>query len=216
MEAMHQKRIFLFLLLFFLLLPIGLHAQQQDVYDNLVAEVQKMKATTKVDKNDRRILEFLNKIYMEVLQADHGSLSKGTIDEIKAFQNDCSLANRHIFILFHRYQSLIEAGQSKPEESDPNLQLALMKVLSGELIDLYDEIPPIILIYMGEAQLNAGYREHAKTHFTQSLFFYPDSVPLKVYKYLLTDNESEKRRLFEELTEKHPNHWMVKRNLKGE
>jgi len=213
--VMIKKGYFQFLLLLFLLLPIVVHAQQT-VYDNLVADVQKVKATTKVDRNDRRILELLNKMYMEVLQADNGSLSKGTIDEIKAFQNDCSLANRHIFYLFQRYQSLIEAGQSKPEESNCNLQIALMKVLSRELFDLYNEIPPIICIYMGEALMSAGLREDAKTHFTQSLVFYPNSVPLKVYKYLLTDNESEKRRLFKELTEKHPNHWMVKRNLKGD
>ena len=202
-------------LIFFLLLftNLSLYSQQIRPIDSLSIAFNKLKETSKIDKKDRTILKLLNRMYDEILQADNGGLSNKTLTEYQTYKNDPTLANWHIFYLFDNYQNEIIQTEFKNKPNNKSLRLALMKILSGELVTLYHEIPPIVLVYMGEALMNAGMKTNAENHFKTALEFYPNSTPIKVYNYLLSQNKYEKEKLYDNLIKNNKNHWMVKQYL---
>jgi hypothetical protein len=85
-----------------------------------------------------------------------------------------------------------------------------MKSLSGECLSLYNVIPTIVCIYMGEALQSAGMTDKARDHFKMSLQFYPNSIPLMVYNYKLEQDPAKKKGQLADLKNKYANHWMVR------
>ncbi|RBA27933.1 hypothetical protein [Flavobacterium tibetense] len=201
-----MKKSLFILILFTTFKIIG---QSQVSFDSIKNELSKIKLNSKIKNNNKRVLKLLDNLYYETLQSDDGFLSEKTISELKEFENNKDIPNWHIFYLFNIYQNHITESQNLNIPTNANFQIGVMKLLSGELIEVYNTIPPIILIYMGEALLSGNKIDLAKNHFKMSFEFFPKSIPLKVYCYLLSDDETEKQKLYRELKKEKPNHWMV-------
>ena len=169
-----------------------------------------VKNKTKIVATDRTILSVLDKMYEQIMQANDGQLDEKIIKKYQQFQTDTTLANRHIALLFDTYQTIITETAAKGEKAPADICVPLMKSLAGECVSLYNNIPPIICIYMGEALQSAGMTDEARTHFKMSLQFYPNSIPLLVYNYRLEQDPTKKKEELAYLKKNYSEHWMVK------
>lgn len=188
--------------------------QQTKVFDSINNELKKIKSKCKIKSSNKKILNLFDDYYSEMMQADNGNLSQKTISEYREFQNNQNIPNWHIFYLFNIYQNHITESLKLNKQTNSDFQISVMKILSGELLETYKTIPPLILIYMGEALMSGNRNELAKNHFKMSLEFYSKSIPIKVYYFLLLKEGTEKERLYKELKTENPNHWMVIEKLK--
>jgi|SRR5665647_230912 len=146
-------------------------------------------------------------MYEKTLQANDLELDEKTMKEYQQYQTDTTLANRHIALLFDNYQTIITETAAKGEKAPADICVPLMKSLSGECLSLYNSIPAIVCIYMGEALQSAGMIDKAREHFKMSLQFYPKSIPLLVYNYRLEQDPTRKKEQLAELKKKYPKHW---------
>lgn len=169
-----------------------------------------VKNKTKIVATDKTILTVLEKIYEQTMQANDGQLDEKTIRKYQQFQTDTTLANRHIALLFDTYQTIITETAAKGEKAPADICVPLMKTLAGECVSLYNNIPAIVCIYMGEALQSAGMTDEARKHFKMSLQFYPTSIPLLVYNYRLEQDPKMKKEQSADLRKKYSKHWMVK------
>lgn len=169
-----------------------------------------VRKNTKVVSSDKAVLLLLDKIYEKSLQANDLELDEKTMKEYQQYQADTSLANRHIALLFDNYQALITETAAKGRKAPADICVPLMKYLSGECLSLYNSIPVIVCIYMGEALESAGMIDEARKHFKTSLQFYPGSIPLLVYNYRYEQDPAKKKEQLAELKKKYSRHWMVK------
>lgn len=169
-----------------------------------------VKNSAKIDSTDKTILKVLDKLYEKTMQADDLELDQETINQYQQFQTDTTLANRHIALLFDTYQSIITQTAAKGVAPPASVCIPLMKSLSEECIMLYENIPVIVCIYMGEALQSAGMTDQAREHFNLSLQFYPYSIPLLVYKHSLEQDPKKQKEQLKALKKKHSKHWMVK------
>lgn len=184
-------------------------AQAQVTYESVPEGLKEAKAKCKADGNDTRALILMERMNEEVLEAGNPVLSEKTIALYKAFSEDPTLPNSHIFYLFNLYQNEI----TKADVTN-DFQIGCMKLLSGECIATYKKIPAIVLIYMGEALMRAGMEDKAREHFSTAASYYPKSLPIKVYNFLLMAHGDEKEKIKKELLKKHASHWMVKDMVK--
>lgn len=178
--------------------------------DFFVLPLWTVKNKTKVSSSDKRIISLFDKLYEKTLQANNNELDEKTIREYQAYQKDTTLANRHIALLFDNYQNIITETAAKGKQAPAEICIPILKSLSEECLKLYNTIPVIVCVYMGEALQSAGMTEEARNHFKMSLQFYPNSIPLMVYNYKLEQDETKKQQLFKELKKKYSKHWMVK------
>lgn len=169
-----------------------------------------VKKNTKIVSSDKGVLSLLDKMYEKTLQANELELDEKTMKEYQQYQTNTSLANRHIALLFDTYQTIITETAAKGEKAPADICVPLMKSLSGECLSLYNCIPAIVCIYMGEALQSAGMIDKAREHFKMSLQFYPKSIPLLVYNYRLEQDPAKKKKQLAELKIKYSKHWMVK------
>lgn len=169
-----------------------------------------VKNKTKIVASDKTILTVLDKMYEQTMQANDGQLDEKTVRKYQKFQTDTTLANRHIALLFDTYQTIITETASKGEKAPADICVPLMKSLAGECVSLYNSIPAIVCIYMGEALQSAGMTDEAIKHFKMSLKFYPNSIPLLVYNYRLEQDTTKKEEQLADLKKKYFKHWMVK------
>ncbi|MEO5891678.1 MAG: hypothetical protein ABIQ31_15630 [Ferruginibacter sp.] len=169
-----------------------------------------IKNKTKIASSDKTVLSLLDKFYDITMQANEGQLDEKTIRQYQQFQTDTTLANRHIILLFDSYQTLITKTAAKGQNAPAELCVPLMKSLSGECLLIYNRIPAIVCIYMGEALQSAGMVDKAREHFKMSLQFYPNSIPLLVYNYRLEQDPTKKKEQLADLKKKYLKHWMVK------
>ena len=188
--------------------------QQAKVFDSISNELKKIKSECKIKSSNKKILNLFDDFYSEMMQADNGNLSQNTITEYSEFQKNRNIPNWHIFYLFNIYQNHITESVKLNKKTNSDFQISVMKILSGELLETYKTIPPLILIYMGEALMSGNRNELAKNHFKMSLEFYPKSIPIKVYYYLLLEDGTEKEKLYKVLKTENPYHWMVIEKLK--
>lgn len=169
-----------------------------------------VKKNTQVVSSDKTILLLLDKMYEKTLQANDFELDEATMKEYQQYQSNTSLANRHIALLFDNYQTIISQTAAKSEQAPSDICIPLMKSLSGECLSLYNSIPAIVCIYMGEALQSAGMTDKAREHFKMSLQFYPNSIPLLVYNYRLEQDKTKQKQQLADLKKKYGKHWMVK------
>ena len=169
-----------------------------------------VKNKTTITAADKTILTVLDKMYEQTMQANNGQLDEKTTRKYQQFISDTRLPNRHIALLFDNYQNIISETAGKGEIAPASVCIPLMKTLAGECLSLYQLIPPIVCIYMGEALQSAGMLEEARSHFKISLQFYPGSIPLLVYNYKLEPDQAKKSEMLVELKKKFSKHWMVK------
>ncbi|MDQ0592033.1 hypothetical protein QFZ37_000402 [Chryseobacterium ginsenosidimutans] len=195
-----MKKLVLLLFLFF-----GINAFSQTAA--AAKEVfEKIKSESQIDGNDKTIYNLLDEFYDKNLQSENDEMTPETIEKIQKLASDSTTKNLHILILFLMYQQHISQTATVGKKPNPDFQIATMRLLEDEIRSVYGKVPAIIYIYKYEALDNGTKKDEAKPVAIQGLKEYPDSVPLKVYTYLNTKDETIKN----DLIKNHPNHWMVK------
>ena len=142
---------------------------------------------------------------MRHCQSDKGELTTETAQKINTYVQDEKIKNRHLLILFLMYQEHITQTAVQGKTANIEYQLACINLLEKETQSTYQQVPTIIYIYKAEALQSAGHYDEAKSLIDASLSKAPNSVPLKVYKYLDSRNENIKK----DLIKNHSTHWMV-------
>ncbi len=195
-----MKKLFLLFLLFIgLNIPAQTAAAAKEVFE-------KIKKESKIDGSDRTVYNLLDEFYAKTLQAENDELNAGTLERTQKLVSDPNTKNLHILMLFLMYQQHISQTAAVGKASDAGFQMATMKLLEDELRNVYGKVPAIVYVYKYEALESGNKKEEAKAAALQGLKEYPDSVPLKMYVYLSTNDEAIKN----DLLKNHANHWMVK------
>lgn len=185
----------------FLLLGIFVFSQ-----DNAFETVsQNLKKSSKIDKNDKTIVKLLDRLYQEGLQSDKGEFSTEIPKLIDKTLADKNLKNAHILLLFLMYQDYISNSAATGKSTNSKYQVQMMNFLYNECKEVWGKVPTIIYIYSYEALDSDNKMDESAKIISEGLAEYPDSVPLKVYKYIVTRDSSLK----EDLLKNHSNHWMV-------
>jgi len=170
--------------------------------DSTVAD---LKTQSKIDKNDLQMFLLLENFYSEALQSEKGELSPQTAQKINSYLTDTKTRNRHLLILFLMYQEHISETAARGKKPNAGYQVSCINHLEKEMISVYQKVPTIVYIYKIEALQSAGHNGEANSLIEASLKQYPTSIPLKVYKYLSSKDETTKN----DLVKNHPKHWMV-------
>jgi hypothetical protein len=165
----------------------------------------KIKQESKIDRNDKAVYDLLDEFYTKSLQAENDEMTPETVQKIEKMASNPDTKNLHILLLFLMYQQHLSRTSMVGKTPDTEFQIEAIKLIENETKDIYGKIPAIIYIYKFEALDGGGKKEDAKATVDQGLKEYPDSVPLKVYRYLNTKDEV----LRNDLVKNHPNHWMV-------
>ena len=189
------------LLAFAVSLP--LFAQQTNDYEQFIAQLKK---NSRPDKNDRAVWNLLNDFYEEALQSDAGELNRNTVEKMQKLYADRKAKNMQILHLFMVYNNHISQTAAQGKTPDSGLQVGLMLELEKEMADTYGKVPAIVRIYKAEALVSNGQHKESADVISAGLLEYPGSVPLKVYRFLETNDEGLKT----DLIKNHPDHWMVK------
>ncbi|MFC7773050.1 hypothetical protein [Flavobacterium sp. GCM10027622] len=188
------------LLLFF---SFNVFSQQNEAYKKYSNQ---LKAENKIDSEDKSVFDLLDEFYNQVLQSETGELSSEIPKKIEQLYQGKKTKNRHLLLLFLAYQDHITKTAAVGKKPNSNFQVALMNDLESEFQSIFNKIPAIIYIYKAEAYFSNGQQSESLKTIESGLTVYPDSVPLKVYKYLDTKNEDLKK----DLLLNHSKHWMVK------
>ena len=188
-----------------ILLSVNAFSQQNDDY---VQFVENLKKNTKVDKNDKTVYNLLNDFYNQALQSDKGELEQNMQQRIYESYSDTNSKNMHILGMFFLYQEHISKTIANGQNPDSKFLIYIINELESEINNIYGTIPVIIKIYKSEALDSDGQNQEAANLISKSLEEFPDSIPLKVYKYLGTKDE----RIKADLIKNHSNHWLVKQN----
>ncbi|WP_294202216.1 hypothetical protein [Chryseobacterium sp. sg2396] len=195
-----MKKLFLLFLFFTgLNIPAQTAAAAKEVFE-------KIKKESKIDGTDKTIYNILDGFYIKTLQAENDEMSPETIEKIQGLAANPETKNLHILMLFLMYQQHISQTEAAGKKPNPEFQMATLKLLEDEIQSVYGKVPALIYIYNYEALESGNRKEEAKAIALQGLKEYPDSVPLKVYVYLNTHDETIKN----DLLKNHANHWMVK------
>lgn len=169
-----------------------------------------VKNKARITSSDSTVLKLLDDLYEQTLQANDEQPDEKTINQFFQYRTDTTLANRHIVYLFDTYQNLITETASKGEAAPAYLCIPLIQTLASECVSLYNFIPVIVCVFMGEALISADLLDDARKHFELCLQFYPESIPLLVYNYRLELNSSKKEKMLENLKKNYSKHWMVR------
>lgn len=192
----------LILILIFLPLSLPAFSQKSGKY---IQYIEQLKSGTQSDKNDKTVLKLLNDFYEQALQGEDPVLSPEISKQIQKLYSDKGSKNMQILNMFLAYQDYISSSASGQKQPDPGFQVNLMDDLEKEVTTVYGNIPIIIEIYKAEALKANGQRMEAADVVASSLGKFPDSIALKVYKYLNSKDEAIK----EDLIKNHANRWMV-------
>ena len=128
-------------------------------------------------------------------------LRKVIIRKYHPFRSDRTLVNRHIALLFDTYQTITTETAAKGQKLPTNICVPFMKSLAGECIMLYNQIPAVVCVYMGEALQSAGMLDEARNHFKMALPFYPNSILLQLHTYRLEQDTDKQKQLLAPLKE---------------
>jgi len=167
---------------------------------------EKIKKESKIDGNDKTIYNLLDEFYNKNLQADSDEMTPETVEKIQSLVSDPTTKNIHILMFFLLYQQHISQTATVGKKPNSEFQIETMRLLENETKEIYGKVPAIIYVYKYEALDSGDKKDEAKATAMQGLKEYPDSLPLKVYTYLSTKDETLKN----DLIKNHPNHWMVK------
>lgn len=170
------------------------------------SRINQLREGTKIDNQDRAVFELLDEFYDQGLQSDAGELSTNMSKKIDKLYQNKKTKNRHLLVMFLAYQDHISQTVAIGKRSNTKFQVDLMTDLAYEFKNIYNKIPAIIYIYKFEALDSNRQNDEATKVIDEGLLEYPDSIPLKVYKFLSSKDEAIKT----DLIKNHSNHWMVK------
>lgn len=187
-----------------LLLFLGIFSFSQEQAFESVS--QKLKSSSKIDKNDKVVANLLDRFYQEALQSEKGELNTETPEIINKTFEDKNLKNGHVLFVFFFYQDYISQTAMAGKPTNSKYQVQVTDFLFKESKEIWGKVPAIIYIYKYEALTNDNQTDKSKEIVSEGLKEYPDSVPLKVYQYIETNNIDLKT----DLVKNHSKHWMVK------
>lgn len=170
------------------------------------ARISKIRGNTKIDSQDKAVFNLMEEFYFQVMQSDAGKLSQDTPRKLDNLFRNGRTRNRHLLLMFLVYQNHISQTAAAGKRPDTRIQVELMADLAFEFKNIYNRVPAIIYVYQSEALNASGQKDAATKVIEDGLIEYPDSVPLKIYKYLGSKDEAIKT----DLVGNHSNHWMVK------
>lgn len=184
------------------LFSICTFSQKTEEYNLFIANIKK---ESKVDKTDNQVLNLLNDFYQQALQSDDGELDRDISTRIQNLYSNKKSKNMQILTMFLAYQEHLNQTAAVGQLPNSNFQLNLISDLENELQITYNTVPAIIRIYKVEALNSDGKIKESGELVRSSFIEYPNSIPLKVYKYLSDREDSVKN----DLVKNHSNHWMV-------
>jgi len=197
-----MKKIFTIALLLF----FGTISAQNEIDEYINAVIIESKNTYPVDPKDLTMKNIFDQFYNEVLQNDSGQISEDLLNKIALMVESPSTKNMQIMNLLLVFQDYINDVSENPAALNPEFQLKIVNAIENEFIILKQDIPALVYVYKIEAlQTNDKFDESDKL-IEVSLQKFPNSVPIKTYKYLATEDENVKN----DLVKNHSNHWFVK------
>ena len=189
-------------LIFIFFLSINVFSQEGGDYTKFI---EQLKTDTRSDKSDKAVLNLLNDFYEQALQSEKGELNPNISDRIQKLYADKNSKNMQILNMFLVYQEHISQTAAVGKKPDSNFQVNLMNSLETEVKNVYGDVPVIIEIYKAEALNSNGQTKESAEIISKNIEKFPNSIPLKVYRYL--DNKDEN--IKQDLIKNHSNHWMV-------
>ena len=157
------------------------------------------------DSTDKTVYHLMDELFQGILQSDNLNVSQETIAKIDKIMKSDQVKNKHLLMLFLLYQNVVEQSV-RTDTSNRQIKLEILHTLSDEYSNLYNQIPVIIYIYLAESyKANKQHEEVVKT-LNVSRKLYPDAIPLKVYQYMETKDETLKA----DILKNHKDHWLVK------
>lgn len=197
-----MKKIFTIALLLF----FGTISAQNEIDEYINAVIIESKNTYPVDPKDLTMKNIFDQFYNEVLQNDSGQITEDLLNKIALMVESPSTKNMQIMNLLLVFQDYINDVSENPAALNPEFQLKIVNAIENEFIILKQDIPALVYVYKIEAlQTNDKFDESDKL-IEVSLQKFPNSVPIKTYKYLATEDENVKN----DLVKNHSNHWFVK------
>jgi hypothetical protein len=191
-----------------LLVLLSFYSFSQSRSNSFIKTVNQIKSQSKIDKNDKEALNLIDYFYNDALQSDKGELEANTINKLQAFMGSKDSKNKHLLMLFLMYQEHISETAARGLMPDSKFQVLAANTIEQEFNTLYGVTPAIIYIYKAEALSSDKKSQEAKEVVKRGLEDYPNSIPLKVYTYLDTKDESLKK----DLVQNHARHWLVMQN----
>ncbi|MFB3388776.1 hypothetical protein [Flavobacterium sp. LAR06] len=170
------------------------------------SRINRLRSETIIDNQDKAVFDLLDEFYTQGLQSELGELNPNTQKKIDKLYKNKNTKNRHLLLMFIAYQDHITQTLAVGKRPNPKFQVELMTDLAYEFQNIFNKIPAIIYIYKFEALDTSGQNEEAAKIIDEGLSDYSDSVPLKIYKFLSSKDETIKT----DLVNNHSNHWMVK------
>ncbi len=187
------------------LLCLSIHFFAQSGLPSITKVFQKVKSQSKIDPGDKVVYDLMDEFYQKNLQAENDEMTPELMHKIQKTISDANTKNIHLLYLLLMYQQHISQSVSEGKSPDSEFQIETMTLLENETKDVYGKIPALIYIFKAEALDGGHKKEEAKITVANGLKEYPDSVPLKVYSYLNTKDETLKQ----DLIKNHSQHWMV-------
>ncbi len=81
------------------------------------------------------------------MQADNNiEMDTATVNSIKSFYTDTTLANRHLIYLLDTYQKLVMDANKNHEGAPSYLCIPMMKDLLGEFLKIFNTIPVLVCV----------------------------------------------------------------------
>lgn len=188
---------------------------QNDLVQQTKLQFTEVNNAATTDSKDLRVYTLLENFYNEVLQDEKGELSQKTIATISELMENDAVPNWNILFMFMTYQQHISETAAVGKPSNIGFQLLATDLLAKECLKIYKKLPSIVAIYQGEAFMSAEKTDKAMAVFKQLLTEKPNCIPAKIYTYMLSDDATEKDRIFKDLSKNSPNHWMVIEFLKS-
>lgn len=185
---------------------IGTVSAQNEIDEYINTVIVESKNLNQVDSKDLTMKNTFDQFYNEVLQNDNGQISEELLDKITLLVENPNTKNMQIMNLLLVFQDYINEVSENQSTLNPEFQLKIVNAIEKEFIDLKQEVPALIYVYKIEAlQTNDMFDESDKL-IEISLKKFPNSIPIKAYKYLATEDENVKN----DLAKNHSNHWFVK------
>lgn len=184
----------------------GTLSAQTEIDEYLDTVITETKAQYPIDPKDQTVKNLFDEFYNEVLQSDSGELSEELVTKITDLVENPDAKNMHILSLLLIFQDYLNEASENNMLINPEFQLKLVEALEKEFKNLHQEVPILIFVYKIEALQNSERFDEADFLTNQAFIKFPESVSIKVFQYLATNDENIKN----DLIKNHGNHWFVK------
>lgn len=188
---------------------------QDDLVEQTMIQFTEVNDAAITDGKDLRIYNLLESFYNEVLQDEKGELSEKTVATIYELMEDSAIPNWNVLFMFMSYQKHVSETVAVGKPANMEFQLLATDLLAKECLKIYKKLPPVVAIYQGEAFMSAEKNDQAMAVYKQLLTEQPNSIPAKIYIYMLSTDTALKSKLYTDLIKNNPNHWMVMEFLKS-